>query len=78
MYMYWKRAAWKKQGLLFGTFLVLLFGARFIVEFVKLGQTERDEVWAINTGQMLSIPFILAGIYIIWKALKAKPSEPLV
>ncbi len=76
MYMYWKRDAWKKQGLIFGTFLVLLFGARFIVEFVKLGQTERDEVWAINTGQMLSIPFILAGIYIIWRALKTKSSDP--
>ncbi len=77
MYMYWKRHAWKKQGLIFGTFLVLLFGARFIIEFVKLGQTERDDLWAINTGQLLSIPFILAGVYIIWKALKKKPSDPL-
>ncbi len=77
MYMYWRRHAWKKQGLIFGTFLVLLFGARFIIEFVKLGQTERDDVWAINTGQMLSIPFILAGIYIIWKAMKKKPLDPV-
>jgi prolipoprotein diacylglyceryl transferase len=76
MYMYWKRHAWQKQGLIFGTFLVLLFGARFIIEFVKLGQTERDDVWAINTGQMLSIPFILAGTYIIWKAMKKKPLDP--
>ena len=77
MYMYWRRHAWKKQGLIFGTFLVLLFGARFIIEFVKLGQTERDDLWAINTGQLLSIPFILAGIYIIWKAMKKKPLAPV-
>ena len=70
MFMYWKREAWKKPGLLFGTFLILLFGARFFVEFVKLGQADRDSDLMINTGQMLSIPFVLAGVFILWKAKK--------
>lgn len=73
LFLYWKRNAWLKPGLLFGVFLITLFGARFLIEFVKLGQTARDEVYWINTGQMLSIPFVLAGVYILWKALKSKP-----
>lgn len=72
MFMYWKRSAWKQQGLVFGTFLILLFGARFFVEFIKLGQTARDSVYSINTGQMLSIPFVLLGCFIVWKVLRNK------
>ncbi len=75
MFMYWKRSAWRKPGLLFGTFLILLFTARFFVEFIKLGQTDRDAHLALNTGQMLSIPFVLAGIYILLKAIKKTPIE---
>ena len=75
MFMYWKRNAWKRQGVMFGTFLILLFGARFFVEFVKLGQTNRDDILLINTGQILSIPFVLLGIYILWNALKRTPKE---
>lgn len=65
MYFFWKKNKWQIQGYIFGWFLVLLFGARFFIEFFKVGQTARDAVWAINTGQMLSIPFILFGIYLL-------------
>lgn len=75
-FMYWKKEAWKKPGLLFGTFLILLFGARFFIEFIKLGQTARDYEWPINTGQMLSIPFVLAGVFILWQALKKGEIPP--
>ena len=67
LFMYWKKEAWKKSGLLFGTFLILLFTARFLVEFVKLGQTERDDSWFINTGQILSIQFIFIGFFVLFK-----------
>jgi len=74
MFLYWKRDAWKKSGLLFGWGLLLLFGARFLVEFTKEPQvTERGE-WLLNTGQLLSIPFLFVGAYIIWRARK-KPAE---
>lgn len=73
MFMYWKKELWRKSGVLFGTFLILLFGARFVIEFVKLGQTMRDDVLPINTGQILSVPFVLAGVYILMKALKKEP-----
>lgn len=72
MYMYWKRQAWKTPGLLFGTFLILLFGGRFIVEFWKEGQTAFDQTLNINTGQWLSVPFVIAGILILMYANKNK------
>jgi len=75
IFLYWKRYAWKKQGMVFGTFLILLFGARFLLEFTKEPQvTERGE-WLLNTGQLLSIPFVLVGFYLFWRAQKSQPSE---
>lgn len=71
-FLYWKKEAWKKQGYVFGLFLTLLFTARFLIEFVKVGQTDRDSYMVLNTGQMLSIPFIVAGAIIFWKAIKGK------
>lgn len=68
-YMYWKTEARKKHGLIFGVFLVLLWAVRFIVEFVKESQGgfEGDHP-ILLTGQWLSIPFILAGFYLIFTA----------
>ena len=40
-----------------------------IVEFFKVGQTARDEVLALNTGQLLSIHFILVGIILVFNAI---------
>lgn len=70
MFLYWKKEQWKNQGVVFGSFLIMIFGSRFFVEFLKLGQTARDAYLPINTGQMLSIPFVLLGIYLLWNARK--------
>ncbi len=75
MFLYWKKQAWKRPGILFGTFLIGLFGARFFIEFVKLGQAARDSDLVINTGQWLSIPFVIAGIVILVKALRGNSLE---
>lgn len=64
-YMYWKTKAKEYSGLIFGTFLAILFTARFVIEFFKAGQADRDAELAINTGQILSIPLVLVGIYFI-------------
>lgn len=73
MYMFWKLSAWKRPGLLFGTFCVLLFGARLVIEFFKVGQAARDASLEFNTGQWLSVPFILVGIgIIIWSLRRDK------
>ena len=70
-YMYWKTDARKKHGLIFGVFLVLLWAVRFFVEFVKESQGGFEgENPILLTGQWLSIPFILAGFYLILTANK--------
>ncbi|MBE99926.1 prolipoprotein diacylglyceryl transferase [Flavobacterium coralii] len=68
-YMYWKTDARKKHGLIFGVFLVLLWTVRFLAEFVKQSQGgfEGDNP-ILLTGQWLSIPFILAGFYLMFTA----------
>lgn len=63
--LYWKTNLKEKSGFIFGLFLIFIFGWRFIIEFVKLGQAERDAGLIINTGQWLSIPFVVAGIIIV-------------
>lgn len=63
--LFWKTKLKHKQGFIFGVFLILLMGARFVVEFFKLPQETYDLGIALNTGQLLSIPFILAGVVIM-------------
>ncbi|PVX52140.1 prolipoprotein diacylglyceryl transferase [Balneicella halophila] len=70
MYMYWKTEAKDKLGLLFGVFLVMIFTARFFIEFVKENQEAFEESMTLNMGQWLSIPFILVGAYFIIKNWK--------
>lgn len=72
MFMYYKKNAGSKPGLLFGTFLVVLFSARFFIEFFKEVQVEFEASMTLNMGQWLSIPLVLVGIYFIVKSLKAK------
>ena len=65
MWQYWNTTAKDKLGFLFGTFLALLWTARFFVEFFKKSQGGFEEFFNIglSTGQLLSIPFIIAGIF---------------
>lgn len=72
LFLYWKTNARLRQGVLFGTFMVVLWFGRFMIEFVKEGQTERDHFGVLNTGQLLSIPLIIAGIVILYLGLKKK------
>ncbi len=67
MLMYWKTPAKKREGLLFGTFLVLIFTARFFIEFIKENQEAFEQGMLLNMGQILSIPFVLLGVYFVLK-----------
>lgn len=66
MYFYWKTNKSEQQGFLFGLFLVLLWTVRFFVEYVKEPQNIERADWLLNTGQLLSIPFILIGLYFMF------------
>lgn len=71
-FIYWKTDKKYKEGYLFGLFLVLLWTVRFFVEFLKEPQVEERAVWLLNTGQWLSIPFIIAGFYFMFRPARQK------
>lgn len=73
--LYWvyrKKATQVKEGTVFGLFLTLLFSARFFIEFIKENQVPFEEYLPLNMGQLLSIPFVLVGLVIIFLAQRNK------
>ncbi len=75
MILYWKTNARNRPGLMFGVFLIGIFASRFLIEFVKADQESFEEGMALNMGQILSIPFIIGGIYLINKVFKKGPVQ---
>ena len=80
MWMYWKTGARNRRGLIIGVAMSGIFVARFLIEFLKNVQepfemTLRDN-YGLVMGQLLSIPFILWGVWLVWRAMKRKP-EPV-
>lgn len=73
-WMYWKKEAYKRTGLIFGVFLLGIFGTRFLLEFIKFNQEAFEENMLLNMGQILSLPFILWGIYLVVHALRKQKS----
>ena len=72
-FLYWKTDAREKSGYLFGLFLILLWSVRFAVEFVKESQGGfESSLGLLSTGQWLSIPFIVIGVYMVFSAKKTK------
>lgn len=67
-YTYWKTKKSEQQGFLFGSFLVLLFTVRFFVEYVKVSQGGflEENFGLFSTGQWLSIPFVIIGLYFMF------------
>ncbi|MEZ5070061.1 MAG: prolipoprotein diacylglyceryl transferase [Bacteroidales bacterium] len=56
-----------RDGFIFGVFMILLFAARFFIEFVKNDQVAFESGMKLNMGQWLSLPFIAAGVaMILW------------
>ncbi len=70
------------RGRILGQFLMLLFGARFFIEFVKNVQEawEIDMVatYGINMGQLLSIPFVIVGTYFFIRSFSEKSKREAV
>jgi prolipoprotein diacylglyceryl transferase len=64
-----------KNGLLFGLFLLLVFTFRFFIEFIKENQSSFEAGMALNMGQILSIPFVAAGIIFIVSSFKQKKKK---
>lgn len=64
------------RGFFIGVFFIVLFGMRFLIEFIKEPQVGFEETMALNMGQLLSIPFILLGIGIlVYSQIKKEPAQ---
>ncbi len=64
-----------REGFLLGLFFVLVFAARFGLEFVKMPQAAYEAGLAVTVGQMLSVPFILVGLALMRRARPARRPE---
>ncbi|MCX6258300.1 MAG: prolipoprotein diacylglyceryl transferase [Bacteroidia bacterium] len=74
-FAYFRKNLGQRAGLLFGIFMAVLWSIRFLVEFLKENQVDFENKLPLNMGQLLSIPFIIAGLVIIWLSLKNKLSK---
>ncbi len=70
MYLYWKTSAKNRPGLLLGAFFVLIFSARFFIEFIKEDQELFEAGMTLNMGQWLSVPFVIIGALLVYRAIK--------
>jgi prolipoprotein diacylglyceryl transferase len=89
VWLYVKKLDKVYRGTFIGIFFIVCFGMRFIIEFIKEPQVEFEETMALDMGQILSIPFIILGIFFLIYAyrrklpaaavhpvVEKKPSEP--
>lgn len=73
VFFYW---LWKNKrqtvgkGFTFGLFCVLMFAFRFLIEYLKEIQVDSEANQLLNNGQLLSIPFVLVGLYMMWSSKK--------
>ena len=64
-----------KQGLIFGIFLIWIFGFRIFVELFKENQSGFEEGMFLNMGQILSIPLVLFGLYLLIRSPSSEKSK---
>jgi prolipoprotein diacylglyceryl transferase len=76
LYFMWNRTKERTpRGQLFGLFVVLLFSFRVLVEFLKENQEAFEDRLPLNMGQLLSLPLILVGAWVLLRAGK-DPKNP--
>lgn len=77
IFFYKKAKLLKPDYFLLGCFLVTVFTARFFIEFLKINQESYNTDGPLNTGQLLSIPFVLAGITLLIIGLRNQKKEKI-
>ncbi len=68
LFLYWYWSKYKinlPEGRIFGMFMIALWTLRFVYEFLKENQEPFEDKLPINMGQILSIPLVLVGVYIL-------------
>jgi phosphatidylglycerol:prolipoprotein diacylglycerol transferase len=76
LFVYHKYGERTPRGRLLGIFFIMVFGARFVVEFLKKNQVSFEDALLLNMGQMLSIPLIILGIFFLIRSFQAE--QPIV
>ena len=70
MWLYWRKDLGRRRpGLLFGVAMIGIFLTRFFIEFLKERQVDFEMGMALDMGQLLSLPFIVIGIFMIVRSL---------
>lgn len=67
---YLRRGVDAKPGSLLGLVLVLVYSSRFMLEFFKDKQSDVEAGLALNMGHLLSIPFVIAGLILLFRPAK--------
>ena len=88
LWLVWRRDGYKRPGLLSGTFFAGYGLARFVVEFVRqpdaqfisennpLGLAWHVTGYGLTMGQLLSLPMIVLGLWLIMRARWRGPVSP--
>ena len=79
MYQYYRKREKRSNGYFLSMFLILVFAARFFIEFLKEPQVGFESQMLLNLGQVLSIPFVIAGgtiLYLVNKDRAGKDNKP--
>lgn len=77
LFFLYKKGCGNKSGYLFSWFLILLFGFRFLIEFLKDVQVDFEKSMSIDMGQWLSIPFVIGGIVLLIYSKKKSEKNKL-
>ena len=74
--LYWEKLDKLYRGTFVGIFLIVCFGSRFLIEFIKNDQVDFEADMVLNMGQLLSIPFVLLGIgFLVYAYTKKLPER---
>jgi len=68
--IYWRKKGRFVQGVPTALFFILVFTARFFIEYVKEDQVPFEALMKLNMGQLLSIPLVLGGFILLLISLK--------
>lgn len=77
LFLFYKTKAKEKPGLILGISIIAIFLSRFIYEFIKNTQVDYESAMVLNMGQLLSLPFVIWGICLVWNALRKKDIETI-
>lgn len=75
MFLYWRTNARHYQGFIFGVFLICVFLSRFCLEFLKNSQEAFEDDMVLNMGQLLSLPLIIWGVWLLYKSFSEMRSK---